>query len=219
MQYLTARLDRVSSFSRNYTDEGPNGSLVFGGRGRIEAGTSVIVEVRARELPRPVLLRCTVTAYIGTTAHLVAVALAETEGEKRDFLLGCARGEVMPPVKRSKERRFPLCADVQLFLPGAGVSIEGRLLDLSLGGARIRAGVEVDVGRELGVKLSPMGSTPVPSIVQGRVAWTSGGMRGAELGVVFRASDRTGARRAREIVRRFVLASLDNPPKPRSLGL
>lgn len=73
-------------------------------------------------------------------------------------------------MERRKHRRVP--AQVKSLLLGNSHEVEGRTLDLSLGGARIESDLEVYPGKQVVVRLMLPGVEKPVSIEQALVRWT-----------------------------------------------
>jgi len=218
MRYLIAHFSDARELVGALRPNGPAWSIRFSMRGRIEEEAAVIVEIAVPELSRPLLLRGSVEAYLGTRHHLVQVSLAASEGAKRDFILALARGDQSAEKRATIDRRFPIDGIVELAQSGEQEGTLSRIVDISLHGARLLTENLYEPEDEVLVNI-PAPGTPMPRIITARVAWTRESESGNEIGVTFRTRDRSGVRRTREIVRRLILSVLERAPKPTSLGL
>lgn len=73
-------------------------------------------------------------------------------------------------MERRRHRRVP--TQVKSLLRANSHEVEGKALDLSLGGARIESFLEVQPGKQIAVKLIVSGDDTPILIEQARVQWT-----------------------------------------------
>jgi hypothetical protein len=78
-------------------------------------------------------------------------------------------------------------------------SVPAAIVDIGVGGARIRADVIAPPAATVVVATTLPGSN-APLYIEGRVAWT----RTGEMGISFRSRDPAGASRIREAIRRLL---------------
>lgn len=73
-------------------------------------------------------------------------------------------------MERRRHRRVP--AQVKSLLRANSHEVEGEVLDLSLGGARVKSSLDVQPGKQIAVKLIVPGDDTPILITQARVQWT-----------------------------------------------
>jgi len=216
MRYVARRFPEPRRLADVIRADGRAGVLLLRVRSPLREGTPLLVEVGTHGLTRPVLLRGVVAAQLGD-GRVAEVALAESEREKRDFLLALARG-VSFRERRCPARRFPIRAPVEVVHGARRMVVAAELTEVSERGARIVTGVALapDVVVELRL---PQKGTAVLGNISCHVAWMRETVEAVGYGVAFHARDGSGALRESELVRRLVLAQLETAGKTRALNL
>jgi Tfp pilus assembly protein PilZ len=203
MKILRARFRNGEEFLRNYQPALPTGGLFFPTREALEVGAPLVVEVRFPALRDRMMLRGLV-AWRRPGRHRtklragVAIEFADSEIDKRDFLLAVARGDRTDMVVR-RHRRLPVDLDVAWRVASDRTWIRSRIEDIGAGGAFVSTSELRPPGTEIVLDVVPPGSL-VPLSIAGRVAWVR---QDRGVGVEFRWRDAGGARRLRELVRRL----------------
>lgn len=88
--------------------------------------------------------------------------------DARQVLFLGERG-ILPFVERRRHHRVP--AQVKSLLRANCHEVEGKTIDLSLGGARIESSLDVQPGKQIAVKLIVPGDDTPILIEQARVRW------------------------------------------------
>lgn len=206
MSILIARFQDAEEFLERYLAT-PNGGLFQPTRKAIELGESVVLDVRMPILKDSMLIRGTVSwrqrgkRGTGQRAGL-GIDFAESEGAKRDHLLGLARGHRRPEEAQRRHRRLPIAIPVNWRVPSKTEQHTGSLDDIGAGGVFIRTSAKPEQGTPLVLELAAPGKSGSQSI-EGRVAWTRGAPGVEGVGVEFRCRDIGGMRRLRELIRRI----------------
>jgi len=190
-------------FSAKFLDQFPNGGFFVPTRLRAKPGEPVMLSLRIGSRAAPVMLRAFVRwiqrgKVSPKTRAGVAVEFLPSEAQGRDHLLSIAKPE---GATRSARRhlRIPIGQPIHWSVRGAPEERSGLLHDISVGGAMIRTKEWIKERSEAFVTILPPGADAAMSVL-GRVAWTEPGIG---FGVVWRARDRGGARRIKELVRRL----------------
>lgn len=76
---------------------------------------------------------------------------------------------ILPPMERRRHHRVP--AQVKSLLRANSHEVEGETVDLSLGGARIESSLDVQPGKQIGMKLLMPGDDIPIVIEQAQVRW------------------------------------------------
>ena len=201
MQILKARFHGRDEFLAAYQQQ--EGSLFVATTTPLEVDENVIVEVVCDGLPNKVLFRGTVLGWRPALPRLrvragETIAFAPEEEEKRRFILAALAGELNPPKRR--HTRIPVEVPVRVRLTGTADASEGRLTEISVGGALLRSAnmPKLALGTEVVLELLPPGgAAPMP--ITGRVAYHT--PSGTGLKFIYR--DGGGSRRIRELIRRI----------------
>lgn len=202
MQILKARFQNRQDFDEAYHPDLPNGGLFVPTTIPLTTGDQVVVEVFCKGLPNKMLLRCEVRSWRPALPRLrvragALVAFLPEEQSKQSFMLRALSGEV--EARKRKHPRLPVSLPVTYRIEGSLDGRTGTLLEISLGGALLRAdstqpATDSDVVLDV---LLPGGAVPVQ--LSGRVAYQS--PLGAGLRFIYR--DGGGSRRLRELMRRL----------------
>jgi Tfp pilus assembly protein PilZ len=202
MQILKARFQNRQDFDEAYHADLPNGGLFVATTTPLTSGDKVVVEVFCKGLPNKMLLRSEVQSWRPALPRLrvragAVVAFLPEEREKGSFMLKALSGQVI--AQKRRHPRLPVSLPVAFHVEGSLDSRTGSLLEISLGGALLRAESPLppmDTEVVLDVLL-PGGAVPVA--LTGRVAYLS--ENGAGLRFIYR--DGGGSRRIRELIRRL----------------
>ena len=190
-------------FSTKFLNEFPNGGFFVPTRLRAKVGEPVMLSLRIGSRSAPVLLRAFVRwiqrGKVSPKLRAgVAVEFLPSEARRRDHLLALANADGSTSSTR-RHLRIPMDHPIRWTVRGAAQDRPGLLHDIGVGGARIYTKEWVAERSETFVTIFPPGAAAAMSI-QARVAWPEPGVG---FGVAWRARDRGGARRIKELVRRL----------------
>lgn len=211
MRILKARYRSGTEFLTQYQSAFPFGGLFYSTREVIPLGEAVLVEVQFPELAGKLLLRGFVawrmpgrqkTATQPRRRAGIGVEFLAAEGQKRDFLLLVARGELSQNVAPRRHRRLPIELRVDWRVKESRSGFSSILDDICPGGAFLRTREVQPAGTPLVLSLVPPGAA-APLSIEGRVAWARRNPGDEGLGIEFRCRDTGGLRRLRELVRRL----------------
>lgn len=206
MQILKARFRTNGEFLAAYTRDLPDGGLFIATTTPLESGSEVVVELNCDGLPNKVLIRGTVHSWrpalprLRVRAGAIVAFLAE-ERDKRDFVLGALGGEIKAPPKR-KHTRIPVTVPVHYRTLDSSTMLNAQLIEISIGGALLKANEPMSKGTELVLSLLPPGGI-APMEIEGRITNLKGD---GSAGIKFTFRDGGGARRLRELIRRIRVA-------------
>ncbi len=202
MQIIKARFQNRQDFDEAYHADLPNGGLFVPTTTPLNSGDKVVVEVFCKGLPNKMLLRSEVQSWRPALPRLrvragAVVAFLPEERDKGSFMLRALSGQVQ--ARKRRHPRLPVTVPVTFHTEGSLDNRPGSLVEISLGGALLRAASPLPpIDSEVVVEvLLPGGAVPVP--LTGRVAYLS--EMGAGLRFVYR--DGGGSRRIRELIRRL----------------
>ncbi len=202
MQIIKARFQNRQDFDEAYHADLPNGGLFVPTTTPLHSGDRVVVEVFCKGLPNKMLLRSEVQSWRPALPRLrvragAVVAFLPEERDKGSFMLRALSGQVQ--ARKRRHPRLPVTVPVTFHIEGSLDIRSGSLVEISLGGALLRANSPLPpIDSEVVVEvLLPGGAVPVP--LAGRVAYHSDA--GAGLRFVYR--DGGGSRRIRELIRRL----------------
>jgi len=200
MKILFARFESAEDFLRHYDPVLEWGGIVVPTKAALAPSTPVVVEVAFPGLPNRVLVRGLVVDRDEERGGLV-VKLANSELQKRDFLVSAARGDVGLAWRR-RHRRFPLRLKAG-FRPAdkeaAGPS-EAQTEDLSGSGIFLRTPQLLSVRTPVVVIIDP-GDGKGPIEVPGRVAWVRRDPPTSGFGVCFDNLSGDAMKRLRRVMR------------------
>ncbi len=202
MVVLKVRFRKIEDFLDNFDSSG-NGILFCPTTSAFEEGSRVIVDLRFPGLPNRSMILGTVLSWRSALPRLrvragARVAFEESERPKRDFLLDVAAGNGDRYRKR-KHVRLPIHVPVAWRPSSSSDYEEGRLGEISQGGAFLKVPVSLPVGTEIVLRLDLPGSQ-APMLVTGKVAYNLGG-KGNGIRFIYR--DGGGSRRIHEMLRRI----------------
>jgi Tfp pilus assembly protein PilZ len=202
MQILKARFHSREDFDEAYNSELPHGGLFVPTTTPLATGDQVVVEIFCKGLPNKVMLRSEVRTWRPALPRLrvragALVAFLPEESDKRSFMLAALDGEVV--ARKRRHTRMPVTIPVKFRTAGNLEVQDGEMVEISLGGALLRAeGVLPALGTDVVIDVRlPGGAVPVP--LSGRVAYHA--ETGA--GIKFLYRDGGGSRRIRELIRRL----------------
>ncbi len=206
MRILKARFRSTRDFLEAFQEDLPHGGLFCPTTKSLNKDEEVVVEVHFPELCNKMMLRGKVVWWRSALPRLrvragALVAFPEEEQGKTDFILAAAEGQVTEAVKR-RHPRIPVMVPVQ-WRPSDSTQLrESELLDISVGGALLVTGEQLEVDSEIILELTIPGGATSMSIA---AKVTHMGDMGA--GVRFLYRDGGGSQRLREVVRRLVTAA------------
>jgi Tfp pilus assembly protein PilZ len=200
MKILFARFESAEDFLRHYDPVLEWGGIVVPTRAALPPSTPVVVEVAFPGLPNRVLVRGLVVDRDEERGGLT-VKLANSELQKRNFLVAAARGDVGLAWRR-RHRRFPLRlkAGFRHAAPDAGGPSEAQTEDLSGSGIFLRTPQVLSVRTPVVVIIDPAdGKGPIE--VPGRVAWVRRAPPTSGFGVCFDSLSGEPMKRLRRVMR------------------
>ena len=206
MQILKARFRTKGEFLTAYSGELPNGGLFVPTTTPLKAGSEVVIELNCDGLPNKVLIRATVHSWRPALPRLrvragAVLAFDAKERDKRDFILGTLQGAVKDPPRR-KHTRIPVQVPVRFRPLETSDLLDGRLTEISIGGALLKTENPPKMGTELVLSLMPPGGA-APMEIEGKVTYAT---PDGSAGVKFTFRDGGGSRRLRELIRRIRVA-------------
>ena len=211
VKLVTARFRNGAEFLVRYENSMKNGGLFIPTRNPLMSGEAVVLDIRMCELHDSLMVRGVVVwsrrsrRGSGHPAGM-GVEFLPTEGKKRDYLLGLARGRHQHQRRGRRHKRIPLRGvDGGWRVLSEEQSFSCVVGDIGSGGAFVHTDRIVPAGTSIVLEVHMPNSTNRQAI-EGRVAWINDtpGERG--LGIEFRCRDMAGKRRLRELVRRLQAA-------------
>ena len=199
MKILFARFESADDFLKHYDPVLEWGGIIVPTKAALPPSTPVVVEVAFPDLPNRVLVRGLVVDRDEERGGLI-VKLANSELQKRDFLVSAARGDVGLAWRR-RHRRFPLRLKAG-FRPAdqEGKAAEAQTEDLSGSGIFLRTPQVLSVRTPVVVIIDP-GDGKGPIEVPGRVAWVRRDPPTSGFGVSFDNLSGESMRRLRRVMR------------------
>ncbi len=203
MRIVTLAFASPAEFLAAYTDDQGGGRLFARTRTEAKAGEALLVEISFPGLPNRALLRASACELRPGEGMLLAIDPADSS--TRDFLLGIARGSIQVSLVERSHGRFPTALPVVYRVDGAPDSQRSTLVDLSSGGAFVRAGKPPATGAAVALVIEVVEGPPIE--VAGRVTWTGanegvqgfgvdfdmpGGEDGRRLRILLREAEQTG---------------------------
>jgi len=205
MDLIKARYRDDTEFLAAYQSQFLHGGLFVPTTAEYQLGMQVVVEVRYPCLRTPLSIRGFVAwRRPGRRSQMrggIGVEFLASERNKRDFLLGAVRGEIVDIMQR-RHRRIPVQVRVQWRIKEDRGRYSSQIEDIGEGGAFIRTTDFHPIGAALLLDVSVPGSERHITL-QGRVAWTRHTVGDEGMGVEFRCRDSGGTRRLRELIRRI----------------
>jgi Tfp pilus assembly protein PilZ len=200
MKILFARFTSAEDFLKHYDPVLEWGGIVVPTKATVAPSTPVVVEVAFPGLPNRVLVRGLVVDRDDDRGGLV-VKLANSELQKRDFLVSAARGDVGLAWRR-RHRRFPLRlkAGFREAEKGDTTPAEAQTEDLSGAGIFLRTPQLLKVRTPVVVVIDP-GDGKGPIEVPGRVAWVRRDPTTSGFGVCFDNLSGDAMKRLRRVMR------------------
>lgn len=200
MKILFARFESAEDFLRHYDPVLEWGGIVVPTKAALPPSTPVVVEVAFPGLPNRVLVRGLVVDRDEERGGLI-VKLANSELQKRDFLVSAARGDVGLAWRR-RHRRFPLRlkAGFRAADHDATGASEAQTEDLSGSGIFLRTPQLLSVRTPVVVIIDP-GDGKGPIEVPGRVAWVRRDPPTSGFGVCFDNLSGDAMKRLRRVMR------------------
>jgi Tfp pilus assembly protein PilZ len=205
MRLLTCVFASPTEFLDCYTVASAEGVLYCRTRSPLAVGEDLVVEVSFPGLPNRTLMRGTVAAL--RRGRGAWIRLHAGDAHTRDFLLGLARGEILPAdqVERS-HRRIPVSIPVTCHIEEIDDPPSERLLgtthDVGGGGAWVQAAEAPAVGTRVSLVLGPIAAAGETFRLDGRVAWIRRDNRAHGFGVRFDAKQSRDGPRLRAMLRR-----------------
>ena len=199
MKILFARFDSAEDFLKHYDPVLEWGGIVVPTKAALPPSTAVVVEVAFPGLPNRVLVRGLVVDRDEDRGGLI-VKLANSELQKRDFLVSAARGDVGLAWRR-RHRRFPLRLKAGFRAADKDApAAEAQTEDLSGSGIFLRTPEVLSVRTPVVVIIDP-GDGKGPIEVPGRVAWVRRDPPTSGFGVSFENLSGESMRRLRRVMR------------------
>lgn len=203
MRIVTLAFASPAEFLSAYTDKDGRARLFARTRTEARAGEALLVEVSFPGLPNRALLRASACEL--RPGEGIALEIDPADSSTRDFLVGIARGNIQVSLVERSHGRFPTALPVAYRVDGAPDSQRSTLVDLSSGGAFVRAPQPPPAGAVVSLAIDlPDGYTIE---VTGRVTWTGesdgaqgfgvdfdmpGGEDGRRLRILLREAEETG---------------------------
>jgi len=203
MLILKTRFRNKSEFLEAYNEDLPNGGLFCPTTRALQEDDPVVVELHFPGLPNKMMMRGQVVWWRSALPRLrvragAMVTFLEEEREKRDFILKLAEGGNSEAIKR-RHPRIPVEMDVRWRTSESPSFKQGRLRDISIGGALLVTEDQLSPEDEVVIELTtPGGASPIP--IAGKVTYNTE----MGVGVRFQYRDGGGSQRLREVVRRLL---------------
>lgn len=201
MKILAVRLRTATSWDALRQAAAADADVFVPTTSPLAEGAEVVLELGSPLLPNRVLVRATVVRWRAARprARIRAgadVRLDPLEHAKVGFVEGALRGQLRPT--RRRQTRVPVALAVRYRLEQQPAWTEGRLAELSAGGALLITSAPLPQGTSMVLELAPPGAE-APATIAAVVAY-----HGADgnTGLRFLARDSAGTRRLRELVRR-----------------
>jgi Tfp pilus assembly protein PilZ len=197
MRIVTLAFASPAEFLSAYS-EVDRRSLLFA-RTRTEAspGEALLLELSFPGLPNRALLRATARELRPGEGMLLEIDPAD--GSTRDFVAGIARGSIQVSFVERSHGRYPAALPVEYRVDGATESQRSTLVDLSSGGAFIRAETSPPAGSAVALAIDLADGHTVE--VAGRVTWTGASDAVPGFGVDFEIPASDDGRRLRILLR------------------
>ncbi len=182
------------------------GGVFYPTRESIPVGTPLLLEVRFPELKNRSVLQGQV-AWRRPGRHSqkiragIGIVILATEAQKRDYVLGVARGQQQEHSGR-RHRRLPIALPVSWRVPQSKGVFDSVIGDIAPGGAFVRTSLPVEAGADVVLDIRAPGAEQ-PLSIAGRVVWSALDRADSGFGIEFRWRDAGGARRLKELVRRI----------------
>lgn len=206
MEILKIRFRTNNEFLEAYQKDFANGGIFCPTTSPLRAGTDVICELVIPALPNKVLIRGTVKSWRPALPRLrvragAIVEFAAEEGPKRTFIVQTVSGQ-RPPSPRRRHTRLPVELPVKWRTSDSAEFQTGGLSEISIGGGLLRAELQIPLGKEVILEITPPGAVS-PLAISGHVTYHG---PFTTTGIKFQYRDGGGSRRLRELVRRLRLA-------------
>jgi Tfp pilus assembly protein PilZ len=206
MQIVKARFRTKEELLDALVRDLPNGGMFVPTTTPLVPNTEVVVELNCDGLPNKVLIRSLVRTWRPALPRLrvragATVEFASDEHDKYAFVLKTIEG-ALPSPQRRRHARIPVAIPVDYRLRDTSEVRHADLTEISIGGALLRTEMTPPIGTEVVLSLTPPGGA-APMEILGKVSYLVP-TRGAGLKFTFR--DGGGARRLRELIRRFRVA-------------
>lgn len=206
MIILRVKCKSADEFRNHYQAQEPAGGIFCPTTTELQPGTPVVAEIICKALPNRVMVRGKVTKWAPAVPRLrvragAMVRFDKEEAAKRDFMLEALAGK-RRRVARRRHPRLPLAMPARILMPPDERGAAVELKEISVVGALLFAAVQPPLDTDVVVQISPPGSA-APMELAGRVLYHAGKNL---TGVRFIFRDAGGARRLRELVRRFKAA-------------
>ncbi len=204
MKILKARFKTNEAFLDAFDHDLDHGGLFCPTTSALEEEEPVVVELHFPALPNKTLLRGNVVWWRSALPRLrvragALIALQEGERDTTSFILELAQGSQAPAAVKRKHPRIPVSVPIKWRRVNQTRNRDGRLRDISIGGALLLTDRELAKDEEIIVELiSPGGARAMD--ISARV--THHGEEGVGIRFIYR--DGGGSRRLREVVRRLV---------------
>lgn len=203
MRILKARYRSTEEFLEAYNSDLPSGGLFCPTTTELRENEPVVLEVHFPSLPNKMMVRGRVIWWRSALPRLrvragALVAFHAEDRESVEFAVALAHGEGGEAIKR-RHPRIPITLEVKVRQVDAMDRHEGRLQDISIGGALLFTEHPVQADQDLIIELQIPGGAQAIDIAA-RVTHVMPG--GAGLRFIYR--DGGGSQRLREVVRRLV---------------
>jgi Tfp pilus assembly protein PilZ len=206
MNLIKAKYPDGDAFLQAYLKDSLHGGVFVATRRPFPLGSPIVVDIRFGELRSAVLMRGFI-AWRRAGNHRsklrsgLGIEFLASEEQKRSFLVGVARGEIVDLAQR-RHRRLPVDVRVGWRLKADRSWHIDELEDIGSGGAFIRTTTFLPVGSPVILEITAPGGLRTISI-EGRIAWTRHTPGAEGIGVEFRCRDGGGTRLLQELVRRL----------------
>ena len=204
MEILRIKCDDKAAFDDHYLGEFHEGGLFCPTTKALEVGKDVLIELVSKALPNRVMIKGQVAAWRPALPRLgvragAQVQFACDEGSKRDFILASFSGRLDSPKRRHP--RIPIDQPVRIRSDQSG-QVTARMREISVNRALLADAEPLPLGATLTLSFVPPEAVS-PLDISCKVLYHVGS---AGMGVKFIFRDGGGARRLRELVRRFMVA-------------
>ena len=202
MRIIRVHLRSRREFEELSTKDHPHGGLFCPTTTPYEEGEQVMLELSGNLLPNKLMIRGVVKSWRKALPRLriragAEVAFDREERDKGRFLHRMHDSDAKQPHKR-RHTRIPVECPAVIRIPRSPTSSRAEIVEISRGGALVRASALFDLGTDVTIEATLPG-TSAPVVLAGRVTYHVEG----HMGVKFLYRDGAGSHRLKELVRRI----------------
>lgn len=203
MRLVTVAFVSGEEFLAHYSDAYPHGAVFCRTRAKLSLREQVLVEISFPQLPNRALLRGSAVSL--RESHGAWIRFEEHDRATAEFVVRCARGQLLPETIERSHRRFPAALPVNCRIDEADAHSENLVSqthDLGAGGTFIHSRQPPPVGTRVSLTIGPDEATGERFTIDGRVAWIRRDQAAHGFGVRFDLKGDHDTSRLRVILRR-----------------